>query len=682
MTLFRKASLVATLLCFFAIVGTAAVTWINFRSYVSEQLYLGAQDTAVSLSLTVVDAAQREDIAQITQLLEQVFHQGNYRAIKLLSNDESLLFEKRVEAGVEGVPDWFVRFAALEPAIGYSDVFVNWQPMMRIEVERHRGRAYADLWALCWRCGYWVIFWGTLCTGVALLVVRKHLKPLRFMEKQALSMATVDPMVALSIPKTREFQRIVQVMNRMAGNLAGLFEEQISLVEQVRARLHLDAVTGLGNKRYFESRFFALAESDGVLYGSLVQMVLQDFSQYNKRFGRVAGDLLLKQAAGRWQKILDEIPNSISAKWGGGEFIAWLPNVDQEEADYYLVSLYSSIVELPVFQQSDKQNAIHIGMAWGNYGVSVDALLSSTREAVRMAQGKLCNGVHLKVLSAEGRQCPSEYQALGSLAWQDVIRNRSNEARIELQTQPILNLQKRSTTCHEVLPALSFKRSLIPENVYMPLLERDVLSFECEQWLLQQIMSFLNACTGNDDRFIIKLSPSSLQIEGFVEWILDQIRSTPHLAKHLIFEVPESCLSFLLAKIQTLATGLSALGAGVSLGQFGVGWKGFDYLSTLPLYSIRLDYSYIRGLQESHDYQFFVKTVSRIAHSRGILVFANHVCSEAEWDILKTLGVDGCQGDYLVPPCSMVAKRLRLYDLIVDNSYLPIRVKSRAAALS
>jgi diguanylate cyclase (GGDEF)-like protein len=119
--------------------------------------------------------------------------------------------------------------------------------------------------------------------------------------------------------------------------------------EDLLARLdHLarrDELTGLVNRRVFgEEMDLALAaarEGDKPL--SLVMLDLDDFKGFNDSRGHQAGDRLLRSAAAAWQTVLRDADTI--ARYGGDEFIAILPDCDEEAALKTAERLRSAVPE-------------------------------------------------------------------------------------------------------------------------------------------------------------------------------------------------------------------------------------------------------------------------------------------------------------------------------------------------
>ena len=131
---------------------------------------------------------------------------------------------------------------------------------------------------------------------------------------------------AQSIRQEREYNELL--------SLRGELEERVRLrtleLEEANAHLDLlsrtDQLTGLRNRRAMIEH---LAGSAG-RGGCLVMVDIDYFKQINDRFGHDAGDRALVQSAQALVPSFGE--GAVLARWGGEEFIAYLPEADLEVA--------------------------------------------------------------------------------------------------------------------------------------------------------------------------------------------------------------------------------------------------------------------------------------------------------------------------------------------------------------
>ena len=133
---------------------------------------------------------------------------------------------------------------------------------------------------------------------------------------------------ALSGRYEREYRELVVLRNELELRV----QERTHALEEANRRLaemsSTDSLTGLPNRRAFmeaSERELHRAARTGQ-HCSVVMVDLDHFKQVNDRHGHAAGDAMLKAAASSLRSVLRD--EDVVARWGGEEFIIFLPNTD------------------------------------------------------------------------------------------------------------------------------------------------------------------------------------------------------------------------------------------------------------------------------------------------------------------------------------------------------------------
>ena len=108
---------------------------------------------------------------------------------------------------------------------------------------------------------------------------------------------------------------------------------------------------------------------------------------------------------------------------------------------------------------------------------------------------------------------------------------------------------------------------------------------------------------------------------------------------------------------------IRGLGVRLVLDDFGTGYSSLSYLKHLPLDTIKIDRTFVAGIEEPAD-RSIVEAVISLAHGLGIGVVAEGIESESQADRLREMGCDLGQGYLFSRPVSAE----RTFELLRDRS--------------
>lgn len=162
--------------------------------------------------------------------------------------------------------------------------------------------------------------------------------------------------------------------------------------QQMESIATSDPLTGVLNRRGFErdaADRLSISADDAT--GALLFIDLNDFKQINDQYGHEVGDQLLRTAAGRLKQGLRSC--DIIGRPGGDEFVALVPDVDDEVADSLAERLTVGLEQPYVIGALQLRCAASIGLAL--YPRNANTLTGLLREADRaMYRAKArCRGV-------------------------------------------------------------------------------------------------------------------------------------------------------------------------------------------------------------------------------------------------------------------------------------------------
>jgi diguanylate cyclase (GGDEF)-like protein len=115
--------------------------------------------------------------------------------------------------------------------------------------------------------------------------------------------------------------------------------------EQLQVQSECDPLTGLANRRRFQSAMQLLA-ADGRLHGSVFLIDIDHFKRINDRFGHAAGDQVLVEIARRLTKAVRA--GDLVVRWGGEEFLVVARDMSADAVEQMAQRVLDSIAGEPV----------------------------------------------------------------------------------------------------------------------------------------------------------------------------------------------------------------------------------------------------------------------------------------------------------------------------------------------
>jgi diguanylate cyclase (GGDEF)-like protein len=641
MTLAKQLILSGLIVLFCLFLGMMSFMLRNTQDFLNQQLASHAQDTATALGLTISNFIEQKDMVNAERAVAAVFDRGYYEKILVETLDGVPIISKNQKIAVRGIPDWFISVLPLVTPVESANVMNEWQRFGTVTVQSNPGFAYEQIWSTFRQSFIWLmmISVGAVLFGTTLLYF--ILKPLRAITVQAIQICNQQFSILEPLPWTLDLRQVVIAMNTMSRRLKKIFDEQAKASEALREQAFKDAVTGLGNRRYFDSQFQYLLKAENQVGGVLVLIELNGFKAYNDKHGFDAGDRLLKKTAETLQESTKNIDDAIVAHIGGANFSAILPNKAKEIAEECAEKICAKFNDFMMQDFSDQADVGHVGIAVFNSDQEQTDILAQADMALRNAQGKGGNTWHCyENLSPE--------QVHGARKWSEIFKSVIDNRAVVLyfQKQKLINYTGKSLYCETLMRIKGEDGKLMHAGIFMPMAERLNIMTELDKLVVSSLVDQIL----KEDRHVVftaNISPTSFDDDAFLKWLYEKIKLLGKKASQIVIELPEYGVISRIAKIRPVFIKLSSLGALTSIDHFGRNFSSFAYLHNLKLNFLRIDGSFIKGIDENTDNQFFIKSLIKIAHSLEITVFAEAVETEAELNTLIELEVNGVQG-YLI----------------------------------
>ncbi len=408
-----------------------------------------------------------------------------------------------------------------------------------------------------------------------------------------------------------------------------------------------DALTNLPNRRLFRDRVeqaLLAARRSKESVGVMI-IDLDRFKEVNDTLGHHIGDLVLQHVAVRLQSMIRE--GDTIARLGGDEFAILLPVVTGEEAAAQVADKLLRSLEEPFLLTGwsfDIEASIGIAVC-PIHGQDVDSLLQKADVAMYVAKEARTG---FEIYSPErDHHTPRRLSLLGDL------RKAVEAGQLVVHYQPKADMRAGGIIGVEALLRWHHpEHGLIPPDEFIPLAEHTGLIKPLTMFVLEEALSQCHAWRqdGLQVGVAVNLSMRNLYDPRFADDVQRLLRSWRVEPRYLEFEITESVIMADPQRAGAVLGRLSALGVGLSLDDFGVGYSSLAYLRRLPVTEIKIDKSFVMNITDNESDAMIVRSTIGLARSLGLRVVAEGVETKHTWARLVALGCDVAQGYYLCRP--------------------------------
>ncbi len=451
----------------------------------------------------------------------------------------------------------------------------------------------------------------------------------------------------------------VPLLLAMVGGFSVLEARLSRALAQARnaltAQHHQDHATGLPNRARLDdalARAVAAADAQGAML-ALLYIGLDGFRPVNEMLGQAGGDRMLGAIGLRLHALASPY---LLARQGGDEFVLLMHQGVSRDTVMTLATLVLQSVGVPHVEAGQQASvSCSIGIAlYPEHGTAAN-LMSHANVAKRAA--KRLGGASYSFFDARNVERAREQGEL--------LRDlRLALARNELQLvyQPKIHAPSGQVTGVEALMRWNHpQRGVVSPLVFVPVAERYGLINALGDWVIDEACRQAGAWrdSGLRMRVAVNLSVHQLnqaQLVAKIAAALQRHTIQPHL---LTCEITESVALENTPDIARTFAQLSQLGVHLSIDDFGSGYSSLGTLRKLPANELKIDRSFVLDLETSEDARKVVAHVVDLAKSLHLQVVAEGVETEAQYQVLRQLGVDQVQGYWFAMPMS--AKALELW---------------------
>jgi len=175
------------------------------------------------------------------------------------------------------------------------------------------------------------------------------------------------------------------------------------------------------------------------------------------------------------------------------------------------------------------------------------------------------------------------------------------------------------------------------------------------RFVLNRALSQSRLAIARDPSFKIAINISALDLhDPIFPYMVEQSIAAHRIpAANVVLEITETAqINDESTVAQTLAS-LKRKGIQLSVDDFGTGHATLEYLRRIPADEVKIDQSFVIGMETSDEDRMLVKTAIEMIHSLGRKAVAEGVENQAIMTMLREMGCDEAQGYLFSKPITM-----------------------------
>ena len=408
-------------------------------------------------------------------------------------------------------------------------------------------------------------------------------------------------------------------------------------------KVNFDLLTGLPNAYLFKNNLkqeIKKAYRNGLTLALLI-IDLDKFKEIRAGFGAKDSDRVINEVASRILKNVRE--SDFIARIGIDVFAIIINDVNTLFIESIALRILVDISKPILLDDINIHITSSIGVAlYSEQTCNSNRLLKEAEQAVHFAK-------------TQGRNC---YHFFNSTE-QETVKNRiklANDLRtalIEKQFflvyQPIIDLKTQAINKAEALIRWNHPVfGLIAPIEFISIAEETGLIIDIGEWVFTEAVGQIKHWRSHyNPEFQISINKSPIQINRLQlennHWIqsLDKL-DLP--GQCIVIEITEGVLLEVNNTVKDKFKFYQAAGVQISLDDFGTGYSSLSYLKKLNVDFIKIDQSFVSGMQENADDLVLCETIIMMAHKLGIKIIAEGVETEHQRDLLMAMNCDYAQG--------------------------------------
>lgn len=436
--------------------------------------------------------------------------------------------------------------------------------------------------------------------------------------------------------------------------------EQKQVLETVSYLAYYDQLTHLANRTVFTREVSdrieqALATGDKL---AVLFFDIDRFKNVNDTLGHQAGDELLIKIANRLKLHLSD--QALISRFGGDEFCILLsPLQTKEEAYQFIDKILKAFTNPFVVGNTKLYVTTSIGVSFfPEHGNDAHTLIKNANTAMfYRKEDPSSNFQEYHFSMNEG--------ATDRLQLENELYEAIREEQFEIYYQVQVDTKTNKPYGAEALIRWNHpKRGILAPGAFIKVAEESGLIRFIDEWVLRtackQMKQWQDKGLG-DLVLAVNISQQLFERNEFVSYVEKTLKETGFSPSKLCIEITENTAIVDMVRAIEKLHQLRQMGIKISLDDFGTGYSSLSQLQNFPLDVIKIDQSFVRGLNKEQESEAIIKLIIEMAKNLNFSVICEGVETEPQLEFIEQEGCTRMQG-YLFSkpvPCDEFEKIVR-----------------------
>jgi diguanylate cyclase (GGDEF)-like protein/PAS domain S-box-containing protein len=436
----------------------------------------------------------------------------------------------------------------------------------------------------------------------------------------------------------------------------------IAMIQDIRTRKSLEArlthqashdpLTNLANRTLFRQRLeLALQRAANRDHVVVMFLDIDNFKGVNDTVGHAGGDQLLVVTAAR---LLNATRGSDTiARFGGDEFAILLENVRDDEETRIVAERINWAMHQPMHVGADTIVAgVSIGIArpqTDSEGADIvlrnaDVAMYTAKAAGKGRYQFFEPSMHTAVVERVELEADLR-RAVTSPASEFVLHYQPN---VELDTNRVVGVEALVRWKHH-------RRGELQPIDFLAIAEETGLIVPLGRWVLREACAqahgwWKDLPEDHPMTIAINVAGKQLQDPAFVSDVATALADSGLSPSRLVLEITETVIMDRTEFMMDRLTSLKKLGVHIAIDDFGTGYSALSYLRQFPIDIIKIDKSFIDGMEKDPASAALTRTIVGLGCTLGLSTIAEGVESASQRATLTELGCAIGQGYLFARP--------------------------------